>query len=199
MTNIAVFASGSGTNFQAIIDATENGRLPAKVVGLIASKPEIGAIQRAQNHKIPVAVLSVKSLGSEQEFANRLLEQLLAWNSEFIVLAGYLNKVPEKILDRYPESVINIHPSLLPKYGGKGFYGMHVHRAVLEAGDSQSGCTVHFVNHVYDDGEIIAQKVVPVLSGDTPESLQSRVLEQEHVLLINSIKKVIEEREPKSN
>jgi phosphoribosylglycinamide formyltransferase 1 len=172
-------ASGSGSNFQAIIDAIEQGTLPAKITGLIAGKPGIGAIERARNHQIPVSILSNHNDTSYEQELHRLLEQ---YSPDLIVLAGFLKKIPDSVVHKYPGQIVNIHPSLLPKYGGKGFYGLHVHRAVIEAGDTVSGCTVHFVNEYYDQGDIIRQAEVPVLDDDTPESLAKRVLKQEHQL-----------------
>jgi len=186
---IVVLASGSGSNFQAIIDSIENKRLHAEVAGLIAGKPGIGAIERAETHRIPVKVIPADA---DPDFLTTfLLETLDQWSPDLIVLAGFLKKIPGKVVDRYRDQIINIHPSLLPRYGGKGFYGIHVHEAVVQSGDRESGCTVHYVNEKYDDGSIIGQRRVPVLQDDTPESLAARVLKEEHSLLPQIINRLL--------
>ena len=181
-------ASGSGSNFQAIIDSVDRGTIDAKITGLIAGKPHIKAIERANKHDIPVTILTQKG---SSEFEKELLSVLQKLKPDLIVLAGFLRKIPDQVVSAYPDRIINIHPSLLPKYGGKGFYGEHVHRAVIESGDSESGCSVHYVNEQYDEGDIIAQVRVPVKADDTPDSLAKRVLEEEHKLLPNVIAKLL--------
>jgi len=188
LKNIVVFASGSGTNFQAIIDSVRDGKINASISGLIASKTGIGAIGRAENSGIPYHVLPSEN---QNDFEDQLLAKLTEWQPDLIVLAGFLKKIPTSIIDRYKDRIINIHPSLLPKFGGKGFYGMNVHRAVIEAGEKQSGCTVHYVNEQYDRGDIICQKMVPVTEDDTPETLAKKVLIEEHKLLPEVITKLI--------
>jgi phosphoribosylglycinamide formyltransferase-1 len=185
---IVVLASGSGSNFQAIIDAVNRGDIKARIAGLIASKSQIGAVKRARDHNIPVTVLESQS---DQDYTEYLMEQLIHWNPDLIVLAGYLRKVPTEVVEAFRNQIINIHPSLLPKYGGKGFYGKYVHRAVLEAGESESGCTVHYVNELYDKGDIIRQVKVPVRDSDTPETLAKRVLAEEHKLLPSVISELL--------
>lgn len=188
MKKLVVFASGSGSNFQAIIDAVENGTISAEIAGLISNKKEAGAVGRAQKHQIPVRIIPAEDPGF---FVKELPRQLDIWSPDLIVLAGFLKKIPDKILKKYPRRIINIHPSLLPKYGGKGFYGQRVHQAVLDAGDDISGCTVHYVNEEYDRGDIIRQERVDVLPGDTPETLAARVLSREHQILPVVIKDLI--------
>lgn len=188
MKKLVVLASGSGSNFQAIIDAVQSGKIIGEIAGLVSNKQGIGAIQRAQKHHIPVCVIADQS---RDVFAQKLEDQLQKWNPDLIVLAGFLKKIPDNILDLYPDKIINIHPSLLPKYGGKGFYGEKVHRAVLHAGESSSGCTVHYVNEQYDAGDIIEQVKVPVYSEDSPDTLARRILKQEHILLPSVIAKLI--------
>lgn len=183
-----VLASGSGSNFQSLIDSTKRGHLKARIAGLIAGNPGIKAIERAQNHHIPVKVLSQPF---DENLASELQTTLNCWKPDLIVLAGFLKKIPAEVVHSYRNQIINIHPSLLPKFGGKGFYGERVHRAVLDAGESESGCTVHFVNEQYDDGDIIDQVHVPVLKDDTPSSLGKRVLEAEHKLLPAVISKLL--------
>lgn len=185
-----VLASGSGSNFQAIIDAVEQKRIPAKIAGLIAGKPGIGAIKRAENHNIPVETIPRGTAGDS--LSAFLTDVLNPWSPDLVVLAGFLKKIPSDVVDQYSGRMINIHPSLLPKYGGKGFYGFLVHQAVLEAGDSQSGCSVHYVNEKYDDGSIIEQREVPVKPGDTPSTLAERVLEEEHRLITDVVARLIQ-------
>ena len=183
MKGLVVFASGSGTNFQSLIDAIEKGELSATIKGLITDKPGIGSIERAKEHNIPHKVIAPSAFNSELEFTGALLEQLKAWNTDLIVLAGYLKKIPLQIIENFEDRILNIHPSLLPKYGGKGFYGLNVHKAVLKNQEPVSGCTVHLVNEEFDKGPILAQSRVPVKPDDTPETLAARILKQEHQLL----------------
>lgn len=174
-----VLASGSGTNFQAILDAIHDGSLHASVAALVTNNPSAGAIGRAEKHDIPVHILP-----NEKQMADdRLFDLLQTIDPDLIVLAGYLRMIPDRLTDRFDKRIINIHPSLLPKYGGKGFYGLRVHEAVLQAGETESGCTVHYVNEEYDAGDIVAQARVPVADDDTPETLAKKVLRQEHILL----------------
>lgn len=188
MKNIVVFASGSGTNFQAIIDSVRADKINATISGLIASKPGIGAINRARSAKIPYFILPS---AVPEQFENPLSDKLSEWNPDLIVLAGFLKKIPDSIIDQYRYRIINIHPSLLPKFGGKGFYGLNVHKAVIEAGEKESGCTVHFVNEHYDQGDIIRQKRVTISEEDTPESLAKKILKKEHELLTDVVAELI--------
>jgi phosphoribosylglycinamide formyltransferase 1 len=189
--NIVVFASGSGSNFQAVINAIEDGRIQAEITGLIASKPGIGAIKKAEAANIPYQIIRRPDFDNENQFTEALNTKLNEWNPDLIVLAGYMVRLPEEIIRKYPKRIINIHPSLLPKYGGKGYYGLKVHQAVLESGDQVTGCSVHYVNEIYDDGPVIEQIKVPVLPGDTPQSLSERVLKEEHKLLPAVINKLL--------
>lgn len=180
---IAVFASGGGTNFQALIDEINRGNLNAKIAGLISSRPEAGAIMRAESQGIPATVVRQDDYPDEQKFGGELNRILKKWDPALIVLAGYMLKVPANVIDAYPGRIINIHPSLLPKYGGKGLYGIRVHRAVLAAGEAESGCSVHIVTKDYDEGPVVGQVTVPVEPGETPENLAARILIEEHKLL----------------
>lgn len=182
MKNIVVFASGSGSNFQSIIDAISSGFLNATITGLITDRDGILALDRARFHNIPFAIISPKEFDNWTLFESSLLDQLAIFNTDLVVLAGYLKKVPDKVISTYRDRILNIHPSLLPKYGGKGFYGIRVHEAVIENQELESGCTVHIVNEVYDDGPILGTQIVAVKDGDTPEILAKRVLEKEHIL-----------------
>lgn len=188
MKKLVIFASGSGTNMQAIIDKIEAGEIRAEIVGLIVNKPGIKSIERATKSNIPVSVIAEKD---QEDFSKKLTKKLTEWNPDLIILAGFLKKIPDSIIKKYENKIINIHPALLPKYGGKGFYGLNVHKAVIEAGDKESGCTVHYVNEEYDKGPIISQEKVPVHPNDTPEDLAKRVLKAEHKLLPTVIKKII--------
>lgn len=183
-----MLASGSGSNFQAIIDAVKQKTLDVDITGLITNRTGIGAIDRANKNQIPVAVIRQTN---DQLFNKKLLDQLKKWQPDLVILAGFLKKIPPDITKLYHDKMINIHPALLPKYGGKGYFGLRVHEAVIKSGDKLSGCTVHYVNHEYDEGKIIDQKVVPVFKTDTPESLAKRVLKAEHELLPSVIKKLI--------
>ena len=183
MKNIAVFASGSGSDMQSVIDACESGQINGKVVAVIASRPGIFALERAAKHNIPSKVFSVKEYGSPEAKDSAIVEYLRPMGIDLIVLAGYLSIVSKPLLDVYEGRIINIHPSLIPRHCGKGMYGLHVHESVLASGDKVSGCTVHFVDSGTDTGKIIRQVTVPVEEGDTPETLQARVLVQEHQLL----------------
>lgn len=187
---IAVLASGSGSNFQAIIDSIANGFIDAKICGLLSNKDGTGAIEKAKATGVPYAVIKPSEY-SPDDFPHAILNQLLSWAPDLIVLAGYLVKIPSEIIQAYEGKIINIHPSLLPAYGGKGFYGMYVHEAVIRDKKDESGCTVHMVTEEFDEGPILAQKTVPVLPDDTPQTLAARVLKEEHTLLPETIKSLI--------
>ncbi len=182
MKRIAVFASGGGTDFQSIIDANEKAPF-CKIARLIASKAGIGAIERANKHAIPTAVFSSKDYPDLATLYSELTKLLRADGVDYIVLAGWLKIIPESFILEFSDRIINIHPSLIPSFCGAGYYGLKVHTAVLEYGAKVSGCTVHFVNEIPDGGAIIAQEAVKVEEGDTPETLQSRILKKEHSLL----------------
>ncbi|HSH76891.1 MAG TPA: phosphoribosylglycinamide formyltransferase [Longimicrobiales bacterium] len=176
----AVFASGGGSNFQALLDHQSRAG-SWEIVLLVTDRSDAGALDRARVEG--VATVVVPNAGRETVEAERdLLEVLDEHGIELILLAGYLKLVPRGVVARYGGRMLNIHPALLPKFGGKGMYGMRVHRAVIEAGDAESGATVHFVDEEYDRGAILAQRRVPVLDGDTPEALAARVLAVEHRL-----------------
>ena len=189
-TRIAVFISGSGSNLQSIIDNIENGNLNCEISYVIADRECFG-LERAEKHGIKSIMLDKKLFGKNlSDEINAILENDTE-RTDYIVLAGYLSILSENFINKWNRKIINIHPSLLPKFGGKGMYGMNVHRAVIEAKETESGCTIHFVDTGVDTGEIILQIKVPVLSDDTPEILQKRVLEKEHILLIEGIKKLL--------
>ena len=186
---IAVLVSGSGSNLQSIIDNVENGNLNCEITYVIADR-ECYGLQRAEKYGIETLLLDRTII--DNKLANEIIDSTLErCKTDYIVLAGYLSILTEKFIKKWDKRVINIHPSLLPKFGGKGMYGIKVHEAVIKAGEKESGCTVHFVNNEIDAGEIITNVKVPVLEDDTPETLQKRVLEQEHKLLIKGIKKIL--------
>ena len=178
-TKIAVFVSGGGTNLQALIDAANAGALPSgEIVLVLASSPKAFALERAAKAGIPSAVVSAKTEGSQaaaEEKMNALLEEN---GVELIVLAGYLSILSEDFTRRWDRRILNIHPSLIPAFCGKGYYGLRVHEEALRRGVKVTGATVHFVNEIPDGGEILLQQAVEVLPGDTPETLQRRVMEQ---------------------
>lgn len=181
--NLAVFASGGGSNFGAILDAVRAGRLRARVVLLVADRPGTGAEARAHAAGVPVAVVPPGAFADEPAFGEALLAALRAHDADTVALAGYLRRVPGAVVRAFDGRIVNVHPALLPTFGGPGMYGRHVHAAVLAAGVFESGCTVHLVDEAYDRGPILAQVRVPVLPGDTPETLAARVLAEEHRLL----------------
>ena len=191
--NIAVFASGGGTDFQSVIDGVESGLIRAKINMLIASKPDIYAIERAKQHNIPHYVFCKKDYASGEDMFDSIIKLLNENKTDLIVLAGYLTILSPNIVKAYEGRIINIHPALLPKFGGVGMYGMNVHEAVIAAGEKESGCTVHFVDAGADTGKIIAQARVTVETTDTPESLQKKVLEKEHELLPKVVAQLVEE------
>lgn len=176
---------------QAVIDEIEGERIKAEIAGLITNKQNIKAADRAKKYDIPVCVITETD---DKTYALKLEEQLSEWQPDLIVLAGFLKKIPDSIIRKYENKIINIHPALLPKFGGKGFYGLNVHKAVLESGDKETGCTVHYVNEEYDKGPIISQAKVKVHPSDTPEVLAKRVLKAEHELLPSVIKKLINQK-----
>lgn len=198
MKNIVVFASGSGTDFQSIIDATEDGRLEANIAGLVANRKGIGAIDRARRHGIPVEITDANQFDDFDTYERHLLRVLEQWQTDFIALAGYLRKIPASVIRAYERRIVNIHPALLPKYGGKGYYGERVHRAVIEHGDTESGCSIHFVTEQYDEGPVIARRRVPVHDDDTAETLAARVLEQEHQLYPQVLQQLVKGEIPDS-
>ena len=191
MKRIAVFASGGGTDFQSIIDANEKDKF-CEISCLIASKEGIGAIERAQKHGIKTAVFSKSRYPDIDELYKELTYLLNINRVDYIVLAGWLKIIPESFIKTFEDRIINIHPSLIPAFCGAGFYGLKVHKAVIDYGVKVSGCTVHFVNEVPDGGAIIAQTAVNVEDSDTPESLQARILQEEHRLLPYCVKKLCE-------
>ena len=178
-TKIAVFVSGGGTNLQALIDAANKGALPSgEIVLVLASSPKAYALERAAKAGIPSAVVSAKTEGSQAAAEEKMNALLKEHGVELIVLAGYLSILSEDFTRRWDKRILNIHPSLIPAFCGKGYYGLRVHEEALRRGVKVTGATVHFVNEIPDGGEILLQQAVEVLPGDTPEVLQRRVMEQ---------------------
>ena len=189
---IAVFISGSGSNLQSIIDNVENGNLNCEISYVIADRECFG-LERAEKHGIKSIMLDKKLFGNKlSDEISAILENDIE-KTDYVVLAGYLSILSENFINKWNRKIINIHPSLLPKYGGKGMYGIKVHEAVIANKEKESGCTIHFVDNGIDTGEIITNVKVPVYENDTPEILQKRVLEKEHILLIEGIKKLLGE------
>lgn len=188
MLKIAVLVSGGGTNLEAILKAVEDGNIPdSEIVGVISNNKGVYALERAKNHDVPGFAISPKDYESRDDFHAALLEKLEELNPDLVVLAGCLIKIPDEMIKRYRRRIINIHPALIPAFSGPGFYGLHVHEAALERGVKLTGATVHFVDEVVDGGEIIAQKAVEVLEGDTPEILQKRVMEQAEWIILPEV------------
>lgn len=189
---IAVLVSGGGTNLQALIDAQKSGIIEdGEIVLVISNVKGAYALERAEKAGIRTLIVSKKDCGSQEAFEEKIIEKLDEAGTDIIVLAGFMSILSEKFTSRYPERIINIHPSLIPSFCGKGFYGLKVHEAALDYGVKITGATVHFVNEIPDGGKIIMQKAVEIKDGDTPETLQKRVMEQaEWKILPLSVQKV---------
>ncbi|NCC07854.1 MAG: phosphoribosylglycinamide formyltransferase [Clostridia bacterium] len=192
MVKVAVLVSGGGTNLQALLDASKYGGVPnAEIALVVASKAGVYALERAEKAGVESAVLSRKDYASQDEYDFAMVQLLKSHGIEVVVLAGFLSILGKAVIDAYPERILNIHPSLIPSFCGKGYYGLKVHEAALEKGVKVTGATVHFVNEIPDGGKIIAQKAVEVKDDDTPETLQKRVMEQaEWVILPEALRKV---------
>ena len=191
MLRMAVLVSGGGTNLQAIIDSIGNGTVTnAEIAVVISNNRSAYALERAKQNGIDAEVVSPKDYASRAEFNEALLQKIQSYHVDLVVLAGCLVVIPKIMVEAYPNRIINIHPSLIPKYCGKGFYGKRVHKAVLEGGEKESGATVHFVDEGVDTGEIILQEKVPVLEGDTPDELAARVLKVEHRILAEGLNQI---------
>ena len=175
--NVAVLVSGGGTNLQALLDAEESGIIRSgKIVLVISSNPSAYALERAAKANVDALTVSKKALGTQELFEETIRRKLTEYKIDFIVLAGFIAILSEDFTKHYPKRILNVHPSLIPSFCGKGFYGLNVHIAALEKGVKVTGATVHYVNEIPDGGEIIMQKAVAVRDHDTPESLQKRVM-----------------------
>jgi phosphoribosylglycinamide formyltransferase-1 len=192
--SLVVLASGGGTNLQAIIDHIEAGKLNAQIRAVISNNSKAGALERARNHHIPAIHLSHKQFATPEEFDQKLLSILKENQTDMVVLAGYMKMLSPTVIREYKNRIINIHPALLPAFGGSGMYGIHVHEAVIKSGVKVTGVTVHMVDEVYDHGAIVMQKTVPVMDDDTPESVAERVLKVEHVAYSEAIQLFAEDK-----
>lgn len=193
-TKIAVMVSGGGTNLQALLDAQKSGILTAgEIVLVIASNAKAYAITRAEKAGVPAVVCSRKELGSQEAFEAAISQALADHGVELIVLAGFMSILSENFTSQWPRRILNVHPSLIPSFCGQGFYGLKVHEAALAYGVKVTGATVHFVNEVPDGGEILLQKAVDILPGDTPEVLQKRVMEQAEWKLLPQATQMVSE------
>ena len=198
MINIAVLVSGGGTNLQALIDAQGKVLQHGKIKLVISSKPDVCALQRAEQAGIEHCVIAKRDYVTQEEFSNAILQQLQSYQIDMIVLAGYLSILDETVIHAYPNRIINIHPSLIPSFCGKGYYGLKVHEAALTYGVKVTGATVHIVNEIPDGGKILLQKAVDILPFDTPETLQQRVMEEaEWILLPQATEMIAKEIEGK--
>ena len=195
MMRIAAMASHGGSILQAVIDACESGSLPAEVSLVISNNSSSGAIERAKAHDISTAHLSGKTHQDENALDEAIEQALIDAKADWVLLSGYMKKLGPKTLERFRNRILNTHPALLPKYGGQGFYGSKVHQAVIEAGESESGATVHLVDGEYDTGPILAQVKVPVRSSDTAETLEERVKEAERKLIVMALGELAARRE----
>lgn len=192
--NIAVFASGRGSNFQAILHAIEHGMLPARVTLVVCNKAEAGALEIARSRNIPSVHISQQAFPAEDSYVAKLLELLARHEADIIALAGYLKRISSPVVQKFRNKILNVHPALLPSFGGPGMYGMHVHEAVIQSGAKISGATVHVVDEEYDRGPIVLQKAVDVAESDTPESLAAKVLKVEHEIYPLALKAFAEGR-----
>ena len=184
MKRIAVLVSGGGTNLQALIDAQGKTLVSGKIALVIANNPSAYALERAKKAGIPTATVLKKECGSQEAFETRLMALLDENKIDVIILAGFMTILTERFTSHYPKRILNVHPSLIPAFCGEGYYGLRVHEEALKYGVKVTGATVHFVNELCDGGEIIAQKAVYIEPGDTPETLQRRVMEQAEWILL---------------
>ncbi len=194
MKNIAVFISGGGTNLQAIINATENKEINAKIKLVFSNKKNAYGIERAKKANIETLYLNRKNFSKSEEYDEEILKVLKEKDIDLIVLAGYLGILTSKIISNYRGRIINIHPSLIPSFCGSGFYGEHVHKAVIKKGVKITGATTHFVDEIIDGGAIIMQDTVPVQINDDYKSIAAKVLEVEHKILVKTVKAFCENR-----
>lgn len=191
MLNIGFLASHNGSNMQAVVSACQQGELQARPAIVISNNKQSFALQFAQEHNIPTRHLSSATHKEPDLLDQAILQALQEYEVDLVLLVGYMKLIGPRTVSAYHNHILNIHPALLPKYGGKGMYGIHVHEAVIAAGDRETGVTIHHANEVYDKGQIIAQTTVPVLPGDTAQILASRVLKQEHIFLVETLKNIV--------
>jgi len=196
MNKIGVLVSGGGSNLEAIIEACKNGVLKdiAQVCVVISNRPDAYALQRAKNNNITDIFIDRKKFSTSFEFSNAILQELIKYKIDLVCLAGFMQKIETNLINAFKGRILNIHPALLPKFGGKGMYGHFVHEAVIAAKENKSGATVHLVDDQYDHGKLVAQIEVPVLANDTAQTLAQRVLEVEHDLYPKAIKVILEDK-----
>ena len=194
MKKIAVFVSGGGSNFKAIHHQTQKREIPGEIVLVISNNPNCGAIEYANENSIPIIIINAVQYPNPHTRDEFLIETCLKAEIDLICLAGYMKMLPPAFVKQYENKILNIHPGLLPEFGGKGFFGMRVHEAVINSGKRESGATVHFVDEIYDHGPIILQKKVEVLETDTAESLAARILKLEHELFPKVVKAFCENK-----
>ncbi len=187
---LGVLASHGGSNLQAIIDNCEAGNIAAEVCCVISNNKNAKALERARRHNIPAHHVCRAQFNSDEELDQGIVDVLKRHQVDIVCLAGYMKKIGQKMIARYRHCILNIHPALLPRFGGSEMYGRRVHEAVLKSGERESGPTVHVVDEVYDHGRILAQKKVPVMPNDTPETLAERVLKEEHKIYAETIDKI---------
>lgn len=194
-TRIAVFVSGGGTNLQALLDAEEAGHIPhGEIAMVVSNNPNAYALERARLAGVPGAVITKKECGSQAAFERQIQSVLELGGIDMIILAGFMCILSENFTKKWPNRILNIHPSLIPAFCGEGFYGLKVHEAALARGVKVTGATVHFVNEIPDGGPIIAQRAVAVEEGDTPETLQRRVMEQAEWILLPQAAEMVSEK-----
>jgi len=192
--NLAVLISGSGSNLQALIDACEELNFPAQIRVVISNRPDAFGLERAQKAGIPSFCVDHKNYDEREEFEAVLQTTLEPYPVDLICLAGFMRILTAGFIEKWPNKIINTHPSLLPKFGGEGMYGEHVHRAVLEANEKESGCSIHYVIPEVDRGSVILQKTVPVEAGDTIETLSTRVIAQEHIAYVDAVRIIAQQQ-----
>ncbi|MCX8011085.1 MAG: phosphoribosylglycinamide formyltransferase [Ignavibacteria bacterium] len=190
---IAVFASGRGSNLQSIIDAIKSDKLKCKISFVLSNNSDSGALEIAKSFNIPAVHLSEKKFFADT-YLNSLISVLKKYEPDLIVLAGFMKKIPTEIIQLYKNKIVNIHPALLPKYGGQGMYGMNVHKAVFEAKEKYSGVTIHLVNENYDEGKILYQEKVDISECNSPEEIAQKVLKIEHKLYPEVLQMIIDKR-----
>ena len=189
---IAVFTSGKGSNLQALIDAVQAGYINANIRVVVSNRKESFALERAKKHKIEALYVTPVDCRDSKEYFTKLIKFMEKREIDLICLAGFLLMIQPELVRKYKGRILNIHPALLPGFGGKGMYGHHVHEAVIKSGAKYSGCTVHFVDEEYDHGQIVLQRVVPVHDDDTPDTLAERVLKEEHKAYPDAVKLFVE-------
>ncbi|MEI6886791.1 MAG: phosphoribosylglycinamide formyltransferase [bacterium] len=188
---LGFLASHEGSNMQAIIDACKNGKLKMTPALVISNNADSGALKRAMREDVPNYNWSSIQYPNESELDNKICKTLVRYSVDIVILAGYMKMIGKEVLMKYAGRILNIHPALLPKFGGKGMFGLNVHKAVIESGETETGVTVHIVDALYDHGRILNQIKIPVLRDDTPETLQKRVLKVEHEIYVDTLIKIV--------